>query len=554
MSLHLPLDRHYIMGEVKDYTFILIGVMLYAFGVTVFLLPYGLTAGGVAGIASIVYYATGLEVQVTYVFINAALLLVALKVLGIRFCLKTIFGVGCMTLVLWLFQRIIEIPTADGGTELPKLIGDEAFMAAILGSISCGMGLAMCFENHGSTGGTDIIAAIVHKYKPISLGGVIMACDIVIVSSCYFIFHDWYRVVYGFVILFVTSTALDWGIGRHHRSVQFLIFSRNSKGIADAIIKSGHGATMISGEGWYTHTNRPIVMCVTNRRNERDILRLVKNVDPYAFISISDASQVMGDGFDTIKENSDSEKAGKRLLIVASNSRHKLAEVKRIFGDHYDIRSLADIGCYFDIPEKASSIRGNALLKARFVKRYYGFDCVADDTAIEVDALEGLPGIHSRNLGSLTDEQLRLTPEMPNMEEMSETVDREMLDILHSTPQEIRTPADHDDAANVKRLLGMMAGKENRTARMHTVVALVTGNFKDAKEWDSVTFEGALEGSIASEPCMQTEDSFFYDTVFVPKGFDKTYHELGADVRDLISQRAVALNKLKGYIETKKKG
>ena len=143
MSLHLPLDRHYIMGEVKDYTFILIGVMLYAFGVTVFLLPYGLTAGGVAGIASIVYYATGLEVQVTYVFINAALLLVALKVLGIRFCLKTIFGVGCMTLVLWLFQRIIEIPTADGGTELPKLIGDEAFMAAILGSISCGMGLAM---------------------------------------------------------------------------------------------------------------------------------------------------------------------------------------------------------------------------------------------------------------------------------------------------------------------------------------------------------------------------------------------------------------------------
>ena len=241
------MNTKYVLNEAKDYAFILVGVILYAMGVTVFMLPYGLTSGGVSGIASIIYYATGIEVQVSYIAVNAVLMIIAIKTLGIKFCLKTIFGVLTLTLALWTFQRVIEQPSPDAPETmlLPRLIGDEAFMAAILGSICCGIGLAFCFENNGSTGGTDIIAAVVHKYKPISLGEVIRACDIIIVSSCYFIFHDWYRVIYGFVILFTYSVTLDYCIRRQHQSVQFLIFSRNSNAIADAIIKDGHGATML---------------------------------------------------------------------------------------------------------------------------------------------------------------------------------------------------------------------------------------------------------------------------------------------------------------------
>ena len=232
-----------IFHELKDYALISVGVILYAMGVTVFMLPYSLTTGGVAGVASIIYYATGIEVQVTYVIVNIILLIIAIKELGIRFCMKTIYAVFFMTFVLWLFQRIIEIPDPNqtGAMMLPKFIGEESFMACVLGAILCGSGVALCFENNGSTGGTDIIAAIVNKHRNMSLGSVIMSCDVVIISSCYFIFHDWFRVIYGFVMLFICSTTIDYWMRRRQQSVQFMIFSRNPDAIADAIIETHHG-------------------------------------------------------------------------------------------------------------------------------------------------------------------------------------------------------------------------------------------------------------------------------------------------------------------------
>lgn len=544
------MSKQYLLNELKDYALILIGVLMYAFGVAVFMLPYGLTSGGVSGVASIIYYATGVEVQVTYIAVNAILLVVAVKVLGLKFCLKTIFGVLTLSFFLWLFQRVIEQPSADvaGEMVLPKLIGEESFMAAILGSICCGIGLAFCFENNGSTGGTDIIAAIVHKYKPISLGAVIRMCDILIVSSCYFVFHDWYRVIYGFVILFTYSMTLDYCIRRQHKSVQFLVFSRNADAIADAIIKSGHGATMLSGEGWYTHSERKIVTCVVNRHFEKDILRLVRGIDPFAFITMSDASQVWGEGFAPIKLTSGKEKS-KRLLVFASNSEHKIAAVRALLKDRYDVRSLADIGCYIDIPERASSIKGNALLKARFVKRYYGFDCIADDTSLECDALNGLPGVHSRNYGAMTVAERTAVSAAPSLEEWDDKVSQQILEILHTHPHKVDKPDDRNDNANIARLLDDMEGKENRNARLHTVVAFIGGDFKKPENWKTATFDGILEGSIATRQSENHRDGYFYDTVFIPNGFDCPFHDLGDDAKALISQRAVAVNKLKAFLD-----
>ena len=369
-----------IFHELKDYALISAGVILYALGVTVFMLPYSLTTGGVAGMASIVFYATGIEVQVTYVVINIILLIIAIKELGIRFCIKTIYAVFFMTFTLWLFQRIIEVPDPNdaGAMMLPRLIGDESFMACVLGAILCGSGVALCFENNGSTGGTDIIAAIVNKHRNMSLGSVIMACDVVIISSCYFIFHDWFRVIYGFVMLFICSTTIDYWMRRRHQSVQFMIFSRNPDAIADAIVKTHHGVTVLDGEGWYTHTDRKVIVSVIRRRDQAMIQRMVKQIDPYAFVSMTDASGVWGEGFDQFKVSDKRPKEEKNkkneTLVCVTNNATKIDTAQQALGDWYDIRSLLQVGCDTR-KEFYSVILGQEPRKrVSFVKKFFGFD------------------------------------------------------------------------------------------------------------------------------------------------------------------------------------
>ena len=376
-----------ILRELKDYALISVGVILYAVGVTVFMLPYSLTTGGVAGAASIVYYATGIEVQVTYVIVNIILLIIAIKELGIRFCIKTIYAVFFMTFVLWLFQRIIEVPDPNnlGAKMLPQLIGEESFMACVLGAILAGTGVALCFENNGSTGGTDIIAAIVNKHRNMSLGSVIMACDVVIISSCYFIFHDWFRVIYGFVMLFICSATIDYWMRRRQQSVQFMIFSRNADAIADAIVQTHHGVTILDGEGWYTHTDRKVIVSVIRRRDQAMMQRMVKRIDPYAFVSMTDASGVWGEGFDQFKVKDTNSGAGRfslhkppqtklATLVCVTNNTTKIDTAQQVLGDYYDIRSLLQVGCDTR-KEFYSVILGQEPRKrVSFIKKFFGFD------------------------------------------------------------------------------------------------------------------------------------------------------------------------------------
>ncbi len=349
-------------------------------GVTVFMLPYNLTTGGVAGISSIIYYVTGIEVQVTYVIINAILLVIAIKELGIRFCMKTIYAVFSMTFVLWAMQRIIEVPNPNNPDTyiLPQLIGEESFMACVLGAILCGTGVALCFANNGSTGGTDIIAAIVNKYRNMSLGTVIMACDVVIISSCYFIFHDWFRVIYGFVMLFICSATIDYWMRRRHQSVQFMIFSRNPDAIADAIINTHHGVTILDGEGWYTHTDRKVIVSVIRSREQAMIQRMVKQIDPYAFVSMTEASGVWGEGFDKMKVSEKKRKEDKNkknaILVCVTNNTTKIDTAQQALGEYYDIRSLLQVGCDTR-KEFYSVILGQEPRKrVSFVKKFFGFD------------------------------------------------------------------------------------------------------------------------------------------------------------------------------------
>ena len=273
-----------IWQESKDYIGIVFGLTLYAIGFTTFILPYQITTGGLSGVAAIIYYASGFPVQYTYFLVNAVLLIAAIKVLG--------------TFEFSLFQELMM----DENGQLPKILGDQTFMACVLGACTEGIGLAIVFLSNGSTGGTDIIAAIVNKYKDITLGRVLMFCDIAIVSSSYLVFHETQKVVFGFCVLIISMVALDYYMNSARQSVQFLIFSEKYDEIAESICKQlDRGVTVLYGEGWYSKEQRHVLVVLAKRREGVEIFRLIHRIDPKAFISQSNVVGVYGEGFDKLK-------------------------------------------------------------------------------------------------------------------------------------------------------------------------------------------------------------------------------------------------------------
>ena len=275
-SIFQNLNRQQLLRETKDYLLIALGMIMYAIGWTVFLLPNNLPSGAVPGIASVVYWATGFPVQYTYLIINFSLLLLALKILGLKFCLKTIFAVGVLTFATPIFQHFVK----------GSLISDQPFMACVLGASFCGGGIGVAFSANGSTGGTDIIAAIINKYRDIT----------------YFVLHDWEKVVYGYVVLFISSFVLDQVVNSARQSVQFFIISRKYEEIGKRINKDLHrGVTFIDGVGCYTNNNVKMMFVLAKKRESNMIFRLIKDIDPNAFVSQSAVIGVFGEGFDKIK-------------------------------------------------------------------------------------------------------------------------------------------------------------------------------------------------------------------------------------------------------------
>ena len=293
------LKKHSRARIIRDYLFIALGIICYSVGWALFLLPYKLPLGGTAGIATLVYFATDFPIQYTYFIINFVLLTATFKILGKSFTVRTIFGVLVMTLCTWLTQLLFK----DASGNILQLLGpDEAFMACVIGASMCGLGLGIVFINSGSTGGTDVIAAVVNKYRDISLGRVILMCDFLIVSSCYFIDHNWKQVIMGFITLFIVTNVLDWVVNSARQSVQFFIFSKHHEEIADKIIKkTGRGVTVIKGTGWYSQSEVKVLMVLAKKSESILIFRFVNDIDPNAFVSQSSVIGVYGQGFDKIK-------------------------------------------------------------------------------------------------------------------------------------------------------------------------------------------------------------------------------------------------------------
>jgi len=280
-------------SEFFDYVMIAIGMMAYGMGWTLFLLPNDITTGGVAGISSLLYWGMGVPVQVSYFGVNALLLLGALRVLGFRFCLKTIYAVGILTLFLSFLTNL--------GNEM-HLLKDQPFMASIIGAIFCGSGVGLGLSFNGSTGGTDIVAAIVNKYRDISLGRVILLCDIVIITCSYLVFHDWEKVIYGYVVLCVTAFCIDQVVNSRRSSVQFFIISSHYEEIARRINQEPHrGVTVLDAQGFYSGHSIKMLFVLAKKRQSSEIFHIINEVDPMAFVSQSRVIGVYGEGFDHFK-------------------------------------------------------------------------------------------------------------------------------------------------------------------------------------------------------------------------------------------------------------
>ncbi len=280
--------------EIRDYIVIAFAMIIGSIGLNVFLLPNHITMGGVGGIASILYWGFGIPVSVSYFGLNILLLALAYRALGWRFCVKTIYAVGVFAVV----TRFIE--SYSGGNI--SMLSDQPFMATVVGAFFMGGSAGLGLSCNGSTGGSDTVAAMVNKYYNISLGHAILICDLLIITSSYWVLRDWEMVIYGYVCLFVSSLCVDHVISTLRRSVQFFIVSDKYLELSAAInATADRGCTVIDGHGGYSGKDVHMLFVLARQRESQKIFRLIDEIDPTAFVSQSAVIGVYGLGFDRFK-------------------------------------------------------------------------------------------------------------------------------------------------------------------------------------------------------------------------------------------------------------
>ena len=281
----------------KEFLVIIISTIPYALAVNQLLVPHAIVGGGVTGLCEIIYFATNAYVPIwlSSAAINILLLIIAALTVGWRYALRTIWGV--MWLTIWL--KIIPI------AQVPLLT--DPFMAVVIGGLFNGCFLGICFLNNGSTGGTDIIAMIVNKYHHLPMGRVLLFADMTVIASAFFLptiqaagtQGAIEKILFGLTYTFMASTAVDWIMNRMRQSVQFMIFTQKPEEIAQAIITQVHrGCTFLDGQGGYNKQPMKVVTCIARSYESATIFRLVRAIDPKAFVSQSQVRGVFGQGFD----------------------------------------------------------------------------------------------------------------------------------------------------------------------------------------------------------------------------------------------------------------
>ena len=295
--------RPSIMSEIKSYLMITLGLALYSFVWNFFMSPYEFLIGGITGVGAIVQYSVGISMQYVYFALNLILIIIAIKILGWKFCIKTIYAIITMTIMLSITEILFENFNA-----YTILGADKELEACLVGSIFIGIAIAICFLNNGSTGGVDIIAAIVNKYKDVSFGRAMLYVDTIIVTSSFFIIPSdnitvsLSRMFYGYITLVVVNLALDYMVNSNRQMVQFFIFSNKYEEIGYYITRQlKRGVTLLDSVGFYSKKEGKVITTLTRANQSNQLFSMVKQIDPNALISQSKVMGVYGNGFDKIK-------------------------------------------------------------------------------------------------------------------------------------------------------------------------------------------------------------------------------------------------------------
>lgn len=288
----MRIDKHGLWMTTRDYVFIVIGLMIYAFGFTAFILPEKVVIGGLVGVGSLIYFVSGIPVAISSYVLNLLLLAMAFRIVGKQFVIRTVFGATIMSGLIGVMQPMFTEP----------LIQQQTFMNLIIGGILCGFGIGFVFTHNGSTGGTDIVAAMVSKKTNVSIGRVMIYCDFLIISSSYLVFYQIDKVVYGLIVTFLVSFMADQVILTNRQAIQFTIISHKWAEIADAINNEAHrGCTVLDGIGWYTKQEMKVLLVMCRKIESVTIFRIVKSIDKDAFVTQANVNGVYGRGFDMVK-------------------------------------------------------------------------------------------------------------------------------------------------------------------------------------------------------------------------------------------------------------
>ena len=294
-----------ILRELRHLLPITLACAVYSAAWTALILPYGIVSGGVAGLSSLLYYVVHIPASLSYAVVNALLFIVALKLLGWKFFANSIYATVAITFFLWIGERMLTDPATG---ELIKILEDERFMAMLLGCTICGLSVAALFACSGSSGGTDIIAAIANKYFGASIGATLIVIDLFIIGSGLFIpslgstLERVRFVAFGFCAMGVECMTISYALNVRRRSVQFMIFTRKHEEVAKAISEAtGHTMTLLDAHGWYSGDAVKVV-CVLAKMSESNVIfRIIHSIDPRAFVSQSRVIGVWGEGFDKMK-------------------------------------------------------------------------------------------------------------------------------------------------------------------------------------------------------------------------------------------------------------
>ena len=286
---------------VNDFIILTVACFIFAFAWEGFMIPNGMSAGGMMGLCTVVQYATGglIPAQYSYFAINALLIIIAVIAMGIGFGFKTIYCIVMSSLAMEIVASIPTIHSVAGEFFFVK----ETLLIPIIAGLLEALGLGLVLRYGASTGGTDIIALMINKYWPVSLSKVFLISDLFIVAALLFLpdksFTD---MVYGLVEIITFSAIIDYVVGGDKSSYQLLVFSDRYADIADHIITNmNRGVTVLSAQGWYTKKDKNVLLILISRKQLPNLTKVIKEVDPKAFMSVSSTNNVYGEGFDEIK-------------------------------------------------------------------------------------------------------------------------------------------------------------------------------------------------------------------------------------------------------------